>query len=164
VSGETSHGTVQALRPDVRRLLGRLTLSNALPEVARAGRWAVGLATAEGFSASDASRVDLVLSEALTNVIAYGYPEDREDRIDLVMERIGSDLSLRVRDHGRPFDPSRAAPRVAAGSLEEARVGGLGIHLMKHYSDDFRYARECGSNALTLTFRPRVRPSATAQP
>jgi anti-sigma regulatory factor (Ser/Thr protein kinase) len=135
---------------------------NRLSEVARASRWAVRLATEQGFSDSDAARVDLVLSEALTNIISHGYARDIGDWIELVMQVTEPGISILVRDRGRPFDPLQAPPLLAARSLAEAQVGGLGIPLMRRYADEIRYARQAGRNDLTLMFRPRVPSGPTA--
>jgi anti-sigma regulatory factor (Ser/Thr protein kinase) len=39
-----------------------------------------------------------------------------------------------------------------AKSLEEAKVGDLGIHLMRSFASDMHYERQDGRNRLTLRF------------
>jgi len=43
-------------------------------------------------------------------------------------------LVARIEDNGRQFDPTRAPPPVVATSLEKAKVGDLGIHLMRSFA------------------------------
>jgi anti-sigma regulatory factor (Ser/Thr protein kinase) len=44
--------------------------------------------------------------------------------------------------------PSRAP----ATSLKEAKIGDLGIHLMRSFANEMRYGRSGGRNQLTLLF------------
>ena len=60
-----------------------------------------------------------------------------------------------LRDRGLAFDPWEAPEPVRPTSLEEAPIGGLGIHLMRRVSDGLGYRRDGGGNVLTLEFRER---------
>lgn len=116
------------------------------------------LAGAEGFSASDATPVDLAISKVLT----------RRCHADTVrVPTTGSTSQCRVLDlrsqrrSGTPEWPSiRRAP---VRALEEAQAGDSGIYLVRHYADRRRYARQAGSHTLTLTFLRRVALEVTAQ-
>ena len=61
-------------------------------------------------------------------------------------------LVARIEDNGRQFDPTRAPPPAPARSLEEAKVGDVGIHLMRSFASDMDYERRAGRNRLTLRF------------
>jgi serine/threonine-protein kinase RsbW len=60
--------------------------------------------------------------------------------------------ALVVEDAGPAFDPTMAAPRPRAASLQEARPGGLGLTLLRHYCSDIGYERRDDRNRLTLRF------------
>jgi len=95
----------------------------------------------------------------VANVIMYGAAE--HDRIEIVveLERNGATLVARVEDTGRPFDPTRVPPPAAAASLAEAKVGDLGIHLVRSFASAMDYERRNGRNRLTLRFdesQPRL--------
>ena len=61
-------------------------------------------------------------------------------------------LVARIEDSGREFDPTQFPPPSVAKSLEEAKVGDLGIHLMHSFASDMHYERRDGRNRLTLRF------------
>jgi serine/threonine-protein kinase RsbW len=42
---------------------------------------------------------------------------------------------------------------IPAASLEEAKIGGWGIHIVRRLTDELRYHRSAGRNHLTLIFR-----------
>src|SRR5262249_34922652 len=69
-------------------------------------------------------------------------------------------LVARVEDNGRQFDPTRAPPPAPAASLEEAKVGEVGIHLMRSFANGMDYERRDGRNRLTLRFVELPAPSS----
>jgi anti-sigma regulatory factor (Ser/Thr protein kinase) len=57
---------------------------------------------------------------------------------------------LEFEDSGTPFDPlSHKDPDVAAG-LEERKIGGLGVFIVKRIMDSVEYCREGGRNLLRM--------------
>jgi anti-sigma regulatory factor (Ser/Thr protein kinase) len=60
-----------------------------------------------------------------------------------------------VEDDGRAFDPLQAERPPPPVNLEEAPIGGLGIHLIRSMLDECHYRREAGWNRLTLIARSR---------
>jgi len=58
-------------------------------------------------------------------------------------------IVVRIKDDGFPFNPlSHQADKPE--SLENAKVGGLGILLIKKFTSDLKYNREDGKNCLTM--------------
>jgi anti-sigma regulatory factor (Ser/Thr protein kinase) len=61
-------------------------------------------------------------------------------------------LTLVIKDHGAPFDPTQHADVDVEAELSERQIGGLGIHLVKAIMDTVNYERSAdGYNVLTLT-------------
>jgi hypothetical protein len=62
---------------------------------------------------------------------------------------------LVIVDEGKPFDTCAMAnvPRPKAASLAEASLGGLGLAMMRSFSDELRYRRHEGRNHLTICVR-----------
>jgi len=56
---------------------------------------------------------------------------------------------MTTRDDGVAFDPLAAAPDLDAG-LDDRKLGGLGIHLIREMTDAQRYRREGGWNVLVV--------------
>jgi anti-sigma regulatory factor (Ser/Thr protein kinase) len=89
----------------------------------------------------------------------YGAARDERLEIAVELERNGATLVARIEDNGRQFDPTRAPPPVVATSLEQAKVGDLGIHLMRSFASGMDYERREGRNRLTLRFVESMSPA-----
>jgi anti-sigma regulatory factor (Ser/Thr protein kinase) len=135
----------------------RLVLRNDVAELQRLTGWLERLAQ-QGMSSDVSFAVQLCLEEAVANIIMYGAA--RGDRLEIAveLERNGGTLVARIEDNGRQFDPTRAPPPAVAASLEQAKVGDLGIHLMRSFASGMDYERRDGRNRLTLRFA-ESRPS-----
>ena len=62
---------------------------------------------------------------------------------------------LEIHDHGPAFDPLSVPPPVKPKSVEEATIGGFGIHLVRSMSNGCKYERRHGENVLTVYFGAR---------
>jgi acyl-CoA thioester hydrolase len=78
-----------------------------------------------------------------------------EEVLMVHVDTAGENLLATVQDFGREFDPlSLPIPDLSA-SLDERKVGGLGIHLMRSLMDEVKYRRVDGKNLLSM--RKRIR-------
>jgi len=135
----------------------RLVLRNDVAELQRLAGWLERLAQ-QGMSSDVSFAVQLCLEEAVANIIMYGAAGGDRLEIAVELERNGGTLVARIEDNGRQFDPTRAPPPAVAASLEQAKVGDLGIHLMRSFASGMDYERRDGRNRLTLRFA-ESRPS-----
>jgi serine/threonine-protein kinase RsbW len=127
---------------------------NDLAELARVSSWVHVWAGQLGVPAPTAMRLDLCSTEIVTNIVTHGDRDRAPREIVLRLDRCGNDdLALEIQDDGPAFDPLLVEELPPATSLEEARVGGWGIPLVRRFSDGFRYHRSDGRNCLTLIFR-----------
>jgi serine/threonine-protein kinase RsbW len=114
----------------------------------------------EFWSAADlppAERVsfELALEEIFMNVVMHGSPAGPTPRVEVSLALCDGCLTLMIEDDGPSFDPlSLAAPDVTA-SLEERRVGGLGVYLVRQMMDEVCYQRLGARNQLSMTKRVR---------
>lgn len=100
--------------------------------------------------------LNLVLEEAVTNVILYAYPNRTNQPIILKvnMDDAGRCLSLTLIDNGIPFDPTHEAPEPDITLDAEARpIGGLGIFLIRKIMDTVEYQYKDGHNILKMDKR-----------
>lgn len=103
-----------------------------------------------GMSEERIQALNLVLEEAVSNVIFYAYPEESGRQIEVTMVVKEGVLEVVVRDSGRPFDPTaRLQPDVGLAP-DEREIGGLGIFLIRRIMDRVAYRRENGENVLTM--------------
>lgn len=94
--------------------------------------------------------VQTAVGEAVTNVMKYAY-SGKGGQITLTCEMKDHSFVVIINDHGKPFDPNSVPPPDLDASLENRRVGGLGLYLMKKYMDEVTYSfREDTGNTLTM--------------
>lgn len=129
----------------------RLVLRNDLAELERLAGWIEGWAQ-QGVSPDMSFDIQLCLEETVANVIMYGAAKDDRLEIAVELERNGGTVVARIEDTGRQFDPTQVPPPSVATSLEEAKVGDFGIHLVRNFATGMHYERRDGRNRLTLRF------------
>ncbi len=94
--------------------------------------------------------LNLALEEILTNIISYGYPDNREHEIKVRLSVQPGEVKAEVEDDGHPFNPLEAPEADTTKPLEERTIGGLGIHLVRKLMDDLEYKRQGDRNLLTI--------------
>ena len=104
---------------------------------------------------ADAVRHDLhvVLDEIVNNVVRHAAPRHPEIGVQLVVDE--ANVAVTVEDDGDAFDLHDAPVPDVTLPIEQRRVGGLGIYLVRQLMDDVRYERAGEVNRLTLRRRLR---------
>lgn len=96
----------------------------------------------------------LALEEIAANAIHYGNAGDPEAEISIEVRFADDVISCEIVDAGAPFNPfSEATAPDLTSSIEDRKVGGLGIHIAKKVLDDYSYRHEGGRNRTTLVKR-----------
>ena len=98
-------------------------------------------------------QIDLVLDELVSNVIRHELMDDKEHFIDVRMSCDDHELILEVEDDGIPFNPFDNPIPDINKPIEERRVGGLGIHLVRQIMGTFAYERRDGKKYLLMKKR-----------
>jgi anti-sigma regulatory factor (Ser/Thr protein kinase) len=96
------------------------------------------------------SDLHLAVDEACTNCCSYAYPDDESGEIELACRIDPEEISITIRDWGRPFNPLENPPPDLTLDLDDRPIGGLGIFLLKKFADRVDYRREKGANVLTI--------------
>ena len=130
----------------------RLELRSDLAELKRLAGWLKAQSQQE-LSADTSFAIQLCLEEAVANIIMHGGgAKDDRLRIAIELERNAGTLVASIEDSGREFDPTQFPPVSVAKSLEQAKVGDYGIHLIRCFASGMHYERQEGCNRLTLRF------------
>ena len=96
--------------------------------------------------------VEVVFEEIVTNIVRYGYTDERAHEIDVRLTCGPGSIVLAVEDDGQPFDPLQRPEPARPTSLEEVPIGGLGIPLVRKAATGLHYERTPdGKNRLTVT-------------
>lgn len=130
-----------------------ITIVNQGSELARVAGLVDRLGVEHQIAPDALADMQVALDEVLTNVIDYGYTDDAEHKIGIRLQVIDDVLEAMIEDDGAPFDPLASTAPDLDASLQERRVGGLGIHFVKKLMTEVTYDRTGGRNRLVLTKR-----------
>ncbi len=98
-----------------------------------------------------AMNINLALEEIITNIIFYGYQEEKDKSINIDLYRTALGVDISVIDNARPFNMLlKKEYEDAAKSAEDREIGGLGIHFVKTLMDEVSYERTNDQNVLRL--------------
>ncbi|MYD96972.1 MAG: ATP-binding protein [Gammaproteobacteria bacterium] len=98
--------------------------------------------------------LNLVLDELITNSISYGLPQVDEPLLRLRLSRNGDTVEAQVEDNGPAFDPFEEAPQPdTEQELDDRPIGGLGVFLVKQFTDDSFYERDGEINRITMRMK-----------
>ena len=103
-----------------------------------------------GLSEAFMTDTNVCLDELFTNTVSYGFEDDLKHFIRFEIKTDEKALTIRIEDEGVPFNPILKKDPEPPNDLLEARIGGLGIHIVKKLMDDIRYERIDGKNRLTM--------------
>lgn len=107
-------------------------------------------AAALGFDDKKINQIQLASEEVLVNIINYAYP-DKNGNIEInysVKEPKG--LEVEILDWGILFNPLELPQPDITAPIEDRKIGGLGIHLVRKIMDEVSYKREQERNILTF--------------
>ncbi len=107
------------------------------------------------FGADEDQTGELVLAvhEAAANIVIHGYRES-PGWISISISKEPGQLIIRLLDRSPPFDPNQVPPFDITLPLAERPYGGMGVHMMRSFSDEMRYdTSPLGENELTIIKR-----------
>ena len=128
-----------------------LILHNNIQQIPQLASFVEAIAQDRHLDQSLAMSLNLALEEAVTNVIMYAYPPGSDGLVDIEAIIRKDSIDFLVIDSGRPFDPTGVPEVNVDASLEERKVGGLGIFLVRNIMDTVCYERKEGKNLLKMT-------------
>ena len=133
----------------------RLVIGNKVGELRRMSQWLRNSAVAADISQDLICLLDQCANEAVVNIISYAYDDGKHHDLTLGLNRTANGACLVIRDDGKPFNMLEAPERKPPGSLKDAKVGGLGIHVIRRLMTRCDYRRENGINVLSLEARDK---------
>lgn len=130
--------------------LPHLSVANDIGELPRVAGWLEQAAAYFAWPDRTVFKLDLVLNEALPNIINYAYRDHGLHHIHLRLEDHPEHVTLEIRDDGIAFDPFAETRGPDNSSLETASLGGRGIPLIVAFSTGRDYARVGQTNRLRV--------------
>jgi serine/threonine-protein kinase RsbW len=102
-----------------------------------------------GFSSEDILDTQLAVEEIITNIINHGY-KNAGGEIVIYCRINGNQTEVRIRDDAPRFDPLSLPEPELDGTIENRKIGGLGIFLVRQVMDEISYRYENGQNILVM--------------
>jgi serine phosphatase RsbU (regulator of sigma subunit)/putative methionine-R-sulfoxide reductase with GAF domain/anti-sigma regulatory factor (Ser/Thr protein kinase) len=121
-------------------------------------------ASAAGMDDREVYAVQLATDEACSNIIEHGYGGVNDREIHCTCEVSPGQLIITLRDRGLPFDPSHVPQPDLSAPLDERKIGGLGLFLMRTLMNEVTYSTTPeGENILVLVKRSESRAAGAAE-
>ena len=138
---------------EIQRAGRRLVVANKLSELRRASEWVRGFAQERGLAREPAHDLELVMNEALTNIISYAYRDETPHDIVIELTAQPDRICLAVEDDGVAFNPLKLRVGKPAAGLARSRPTGRGVLLMRSLMHELHYVRRDNRNVLTMVLR-----------
>jgi anti-sigma regulatory factor (Ser/Thr protein kinase) len=127
-----------------------IILANDISEVSRLYEFIEEVGNDFSLTPDIVFNLNLVLEEAVVNIINYAYPKEDHQHIYLSAKMRDDSIVLVLTDTGKEFDPTAAPEADVTLSADERGIGGLGIFLIRQIMNEVKYERIEGKNVLTL--------------
>ena len=128
----------------------KLVIKNDISEISKLAIFIDELSEELDFTPELNFNLNLVLEEAVSNVILYAYSKEVQKEINLLANISDNNLIFVLTDSGKEFDPTKVPDADVTLSAEEREIGGLGIFLIRQIMDTVEYQRIDGKNVLTM--------------
>ena len=123
------------------------TLDNKLENASIASEEIAKFCKDNSISNRESQVAALAVEEMVTNIINYGYKNNRENYIDINLKLSNDLLLLRIRDDGLPFDPTKYEFDESKDYLTS------GIKLIESMTDKMTYMRILNMNNTTFEIK-----------
>lgn len=127
-----------------------IILANEISEISRLNDFIEEVGNDFSLTPDIVFNLNLVLEEAIVNIINYAYPKEDHEWIFLSAKLHEGSIILVLTDTGKEFDPTLAPEVDVTLSADEREIGGLGIFLIRQIMNEVKYERIEGKNVLTL--------------
>jgi anti-sigma regulatory factor (Ser/Thr protein kinase) len=127
-----------------------LVLKNDVSELESVLSFVSDLCARNSIPAETERDLTLALDEMITNVAQHAYPMGGEHHFTLQITVNNEEFVARIEDDGVEFNPNEHPIPDLGAPLEERKVGGLGVYLVRQIMTSVEYQRVAGKNVVTL--------------
>lgn len=97
------------------------------------------------------TQIDIAIDEIFGNIVHYAYgSEIGQATVRVEVSEDPTAISITFIDGGTPYDPLGKTDPDTSLSIEDRKIGGLGIYMVKKSMDDVTYEYKNGQNVLTI--------------
>ena len=95
------------------------------------------------------NQIQIAVDEVFSNISYYAYGSGGGNVT--IRIKVGDNILIEFEDEGVAYNPLSSEEPDITAPLEDRKVGGLGVFLLKKLIDNVDYRREENKNILTLT-------------
>ena len=128
----------------------KFELINELSELKTLNRYLNNWGGDIGLPVDSISRINICLDELFTNIVSYGFEDNLEHIVKFTLNGDNHFVIINIEDDGLPFNPLETIDPDFPENVESARIGGLGILIIRKLMDNVSYERRQGKNMLTM--------------
>ena len=125
-------------------------LKNNISELDKLGHKLTAFGNRIGLSKKCIFQINLALDELFTNIVSYGFTDNGLQWITVDLSHDDGKIRVKMEDTGHPFDPASVEIPDPVTEIEDCKVGGLGLHLVRKIMDEVTYQRCDKKNITTL--------------
>lgn len=130
--------------------MAKLSIENKIENLNKLAEFIENFGEEHELSPKNIFELNLILDELITNIISYAYEDDSDHAIELDIIKEKDELKIQLIDDGKEFNPLEKEEVKLDEDLDERKIGGLGIHIVKEKTDEIKYKRESNKNILML--------------
>jgi serine/threonine-protein kinase RsbW len=132
------------------RLLSELKLPAEISNLRKFIELVSRCAEEHGFSPERITEIGVATEEALVNVCNYAYEGGTGDvKVSCILDDENR-FVIEIEDAGTPFDLLSIGEPDLTDDIDERKVGGLGVFIIRELVEDVQYRRQDEKNVLKL--------------
>lgn len=131
------------------KMVEQFQISNSLAGLECLGVSLERIALSWGLSKRQLFEINILIEEICANNLEHVAP-GTIDFVGIALHLEKDTLSITITDHGPQFDPTKTTDPNVNLPIEERKVGGLGLYLVKHFADTISYTRKKNSNIIYI--------------
>jgi anti-sigma regulatory factor (Ser/Thr protein kinase) len=125
-------------------------LKNELSELKALNRYLNKWGDDMGLPPDSILRINICIDELFTNIVSYGFDDNVEHFVKFTLKGDNEFVIINIEDDGMPFNPLEKIDPDFPENVESAKIGGLGILIIRKLVDNISYERRQGKNTLTM--------------
>ncbi len=99
---------------------------------------------------SEMRQIRLIIEEIFSNVIRYAFTDSKEHLVQVKLKKVDDEIAIQITDDGIPFNPLEYNQKVITDPASSVD-GGMGLTLIKTFSNSITYERVDSKNQLLIT-------------
>ena len=129
-----------------------VNISNKLAEIRNVAGVVDELSSEWKFLPKLSKQLNLAIEEVVSNIIFYAYSDKKEHIIIIEIQNLDKGICIQITDDGAFFNLLESDSDIDFNtSIEERKIGGLGIHILKTLVDEIHYERRGNLNIVKFT-------------